>query len=169
MKTAVLLFLALLVLGCIAKQDGGDIMKVKSVFNNMDRVPVKYTCEGEDVSPPLEVLGIPEGAKSLAVIMDDPDAPVGTWVHWVVWNLPVENIEEGSSKGVKGKNSWGRLGYGGPCPPPGNGVHRYFFKVYALDAELGLGEGASKEELLKAMEGHILAKAELVGTYSREG
>ena len=168
MKMLSLVVLCTLLAGCIAESSGGVNMEVKSVFGNMERVPVKYTCEGEDISPPLQIENIPEGTKAIAIIMDDPNAPVGTWVHWVVWNLPVEDVAEGSQQGTQGKNSWGRLGYGGPCPPPGHGTHRYFFKVYALDAELSLPEGATKEELLKAMEGHILAKAELVGTYSRE-
>ncbi|RME80238.1 MAG: YbhB/YbcL family Raf kinase inhibitor-like protein [Methanobacteriota archaeon] len=150
------------------KHNGGIAMEVKSVFGNNERIPTKYGCEGEDVNPELEVSGIPEEAKSLAIIMDDPDAPGGTWVHWVAWNIPIGNIEEGTRAGVKGKNSWGKLGYGGPCPPRGHGIHHYHFKVYALDSQLTLAEGTTKEELLKAMEEHIVGEAELVGLYSRD-
>ena len=137
-------------------------------------IPVRYTCDGNDESPPLTWRGAPAGTQSFALIMDDPDAPAGTWVHWVIFNIPASStglpaaipprprLEDGSVQGV---NSWRRVGYGGPCPP--GGQHRYFFKLYALDASLSLGASATKADLLRAMEGHILAQAELMGVYRR--
>ena len=166
------LVLVLLLFGCVAQQNvyKADVlnstMQLKLPFGHMEYIQSKYTCEGEDVSPRIEISGVPEGTKSLAVIVDDPDAPVGVFVHWVVWNLRVGNIEEGTSDGTVGTNDFGRLGYNGPCPPPGK-PHRYFFKVYALDTMLELEEGATKQELLNAMEGHILDKAEYIGLYKR--
>jgi hypothetical protein len=138
-------------------------------------IPKKYTCEGPDLSPPLKWSSAPEGTKSFALICDDPDAPVGTWVHWVIYNIPASatELQEGVPKaetvlgGAKqGMNDFKRIGYGGPCPPPGN-PHRYFFKLYALDTELNLKTGATKGDLVEAMQGHILAEAQLVGTYKR--
>ena len=144
-------------------------MKISSVFANNARILENYTCDGDDVSPPLEFNGAPENAKSLVLIMDDPDAPVGTWAHWIIFNISpkIKKIEENSvPKGaVQGKNSWGKNSYGGPCPP--SGIHRYFFKLYALDSILNLGSNAKKEDVERAMQGHILAKGELVGLYSR--
>jgi Raf kinase inhibitor-like YbhB/YbcL family protein len=141
-----------------------------SAFAQGEAIPVKYTCDGEDISPPLRWSDPPASTQSFALIADDPDAPVGTWVHWVLFNLPAETRElpeqatpPGGSQG--GKNSWKRTGYGGPCPP--GGTHRYFFKLYALDTMLDLAAGATKEQLLKAMEDHILGQAEVMGTYSR--
>jgi len=137
-----------------------------SEFKNNGHIPSKFTCEGEDVSPALLIEDIPSDAKSLALIVDDPDAPMGTWVHWVVYGMDIiSKIEEGSIPGKQGINDFGRKDYGGPCPP--SGTHRYFFKIYALDAMLGLDEGISKKQLEKAMEGHILDKAELVGLYKK--
>jgi Raf kinase inhibitor-like YbhB/YbcL family protein len=144
-------------------------------FKEGQPIPKKHTCEGPDLSPALEWTGIPEGAKSLALICDDPDAPMGTWVHWVLFDLPpdakglAENVakkpvlENGARQGV---SDFKRPGYGGPCPPPGK-PHRYFFKLYALDTMLDLKEGAKKKDLEKAMEGHILAQGQLMGTYKR--
>ncbi len=134
-------------------------------FGMNEYIPVEFTCKGKDTSPPLLVENVPAGAKSLAMIVDDPDAPAGTWVHWVQWNIPPETrlIEAGSApkSAVQGINSWGKAAYGGPCPP--SGVHRYFFKLYALNTMLSLGRGAGKRELEAAMRGHIIARAELVG------
>lgn len=144
------------------------------VFNKGELIPRKYTCDGDDISPPLQWSDFPGGTKSFALICDDPDAPVGTWDHWVLYNIPAKMsaLPEGVSSDAdlsdgsrNGRNSWGQLGYGGPCPP--GGTHRYFFKLYALDSVLGLASGASKYQLLRAMEGHILAQAELMGRYSR--
>ena len=137
-------------------------------FNDGEAIPLEYSCDGDDLSPDLDWFGIPEGTGSLAFIMDDPDAPVGTWIHWVLYNIPADmpGLQQGiTGVGEDGVNSWGTTGYGGPCPP--GGTHRYFFKMYALDTVLDLGPGANKEELLTAMEGHILGQAELMGTYTR--
>jgi Raf kinase inhibitor-like YbhB/YbcL family protein len=138
-------------------------------------IPDKYTCAGPNVSPPLQWANAPAGVKSFALVVDDPDAPAGTWVHWVLYNLPpammslAENLPsspelpDGSKQGV---NDFGQPGYGGPCPPPGK-PHRYFFKIYALDMVLNLKSGATKRQVLNAMEGHILAQGQLMGTYQR--
>ena len=139
-----------------------------------EAIPARYTCDGEDVSPPLTWGEIPSGAKTLALIMDDPDAPVGTWDHWILYNIPVnlEGLPENypavgeTPNGTRsGRNSWGRLGYGGPCPP--SGTHRYFFRLYALDRKLDLAPGATSGQVRAAMSGSILAEAELYGTYRR--
>lgn len=146
-----------------------------SAFQHEGTIPPKYTCDGEDVSPPLAWSGLPDEAKSLVLINDDPDAPVGTWVHWVVYDLPPDSSglpeavpaeETLESRAKQGRNSWGRIGYGGPCPP--SGTHRYFFKLYALDTQLGLPPGKTKEDVEQAMEGHIVAQGELMGRYSRQ-
>lgn len=143
-------------------------------FTHGQPIPRKYTCDGEDVSPPLSWTGVPPDAKSLALIADDPDAPVGTWVHWVLFDIPpgqgglpehLPPTAELDGTGIHGSNSWQHLGYGGPCPP--GGTHRYFFKLYALDTLLALPAGAGKAQLLSAMEGHVLAHTELMGTYQR--
>jgi Raf kinase inhibitor-like YbhB/YbcL family protein len=135
-------------------------------FENNKLIPVKYTCDGDDVNPLLIIEGIPEETKSLVLIVDDPDAPMGTWDHWVVWNIPPTNrIEENSVPGVEGLNDFRKHSYGGPCPP--SGTHRYFFKVYALDTKLDLNQNSKKKDLEKAMKDHTLAKGELVGLYSR--
>ncbi len=147
---------------------------ISSAFSGGEAIPRRYTCDGEDLSPALAWEDAPEGVASFALIMDDPDAPVGTWVHWVLFNIPgtARSLEEGMAPDAQladgsrhGSNSWGRLGYGGPCPP--SGIHRYFFKLYALDEALDLEPGASKEDLLEAIQGHVLAQTELMGTYSR--
>jgi Raf kinase inhibitor-like YbhB/YbcL family protein len=143
------------------------MMKITSpAFDHNTMIPKKYTCQGKDVSPPLAISGIPEGTVSLALINDDPDAPMGTWDHWVIWNIkPVEEILENTAPGIQGRNSGGTNDYGGPCPP--SGTHRYFFKLYALDSTLELKEGATKAKLETAMKGHILAQAELIGLYKK--
>jgi Raf kinase inhibitor-like YbhB/YbcL family protein len=138
-------------------------------------IPAEYTCDGQDISPPLNWKNLPPGTKSLTLICDDPDAPVGIWVHWVVFNIPPE--ESGLAENVRperelnngmrqGNNDWRKIGYGGPCPP--GGTHRYFFKLYALDTELDLEPGATDKAVLKAMKGHILAEAQLTGKYKRQ-
>lgn len=145
-------------------------LKITSpVFVTNGYIPARYSCDGADINPPLEIAGVPTGTKSLALIVDDPDAPVGMWVHWVVWNIdpatreiPEDSVPRGASQG---KNDWKRNSYGGPCPP--SGVHRYFFKLYALDAKLTLGTGTTKSELERAMAGHLLARSELIGLYKR--
>ncbi len=151
-----------------------DIKVSSAAFEEGGMIPGKYTCDEEDISPPLAWDSIPEGTKTLALICDDPDAPMGTWVHWVLFNLPgdvselPENIppeRELESGAKQGTNDFGRIGYGGPCPP--GGTHRYYFKLYALDAELNLESGVRKPQLLEAMEAHILAEGQLMGRYSR--
>lgn len=136
-------------------------------FEANGTIPSKYTCDGEDMNPAIRIDNIPAGTKSIAFVMDDPDAPMGTWDHWVFWDMaPAGSIGENTEpKAIQGKNSWGRNSYGGPCPPSGS--HRYFFKAYALDTVLNLNEDAGKRQLEKAMVGHILDQGELVGRYSR--
>ncbi|MBE0516746.1 MAG: YbhB/YbcL family Raf kinase inhibitor-like protein [Methanophagales archaeon] len=135
-------------------------------FENNKMIPRKFTCEGADVNPTIIIEEIPAGTKNLALIVDDPDAPMGTWVHWVVYGIPVvSRIDEDSIPGTQGMNDFRKKDYGGPCPP--SGTHRYFFKLYALDKELALGERVDKRVLEKAMHGHILDKAELIGLYKR--
>ncbi|MBM3696195.1 MAG: YbhB/YbcL family Raf kinase inhibitor-like protein [Actinobacteria bacterium] len=135
-------------------------------FGEDEAIPERFTCDGADLSPPLSIEGIPDGTACLALIMDDPDAPVGTWDHWVAYDIPAAPaIPEGvKALGTAGRNSWRRTGYGGPCPPFGE--HRYFFRVYALDGPLGLKPGASKQQVLEAMPGRVLAEASLIGRYS---
>ncbi len=151
----------------------GEIKNMKiesSAFRQNEAIPSKYTCDGENVNPPLKFSRVPEDAKSLVLIVDDPDAPSGTWVHWTVWNIAprTEGIGENDvpQGAVEGLTDFGKPGYGGPCPP--SGTHRYFFKVFALDITLDLDSSAKIEELEKAMEGHILAKDELIGLYQRQ-
>lgn len=151
-----------------------DITITSNSFNNEDNIPSKYTCDGDNISPGLNWSNIPNETKSLAIIMDDPDAPSGDFVHWLIYNIPanVNNIQENSSTTKNlpdevrfGTNSLGRIGYTGPCPP--SGTHHYHFKIYALNAHLHLDAGVSKKELLRAMEGHTLAKGEMVKLYKR--
>ena len=156
---------------------GGNKMALEissTAFSEGEMIPTRYTCDGPDVSPDLSWSGVPDAAKSLALICDDPDAPMGTWVHWVLFNIPSsesglpaeippdEALENGARHGT---NDFRRLGYGGPCPP--GGTHRYYFKLYALDIELNLNSGASKDQLLDAMKGHVLAEGHLMGKYKR--
>lgn len=131
-------------------------------------IPDKFTCEGEDVSPELILRDVPPNTKSLVLIVDDPDAPHGTFDHWVAWNIPgdTKNLKEGVALAQQGKNGFGNIGYNGPCPPPGK-PHRYFFKLYALNSLLTLSSGATKNMVENAMQGHIIGQAELVGTYQR--
>lgn len=136
-------------------------------FQHLDPLPAKYTCEGANINPPLDIAGIPAEAKSLALIIDDPDAALTTFVHWIVWNIPVmAHLKENSIPGEEGRNDFRKQHYGGPCPP--SGTHHYFFKVYALDTMLDLPPDTKKKQLLKAMEGHILAKGEMIGMYKRK-
>ncbi len=151
-------------------------MKLESsAFTSGQPIPQKHTCDGADQSPPLAWSDAPQGTKSFALIADDPDAPIGTWVHWVIFNLPAQThgLPEGVAKtdsaagGTQGRNDFGKTGYGGPCPPPGK-PHRYFFKLYALDSNLELKAGAKKADVEKALQGHVLANAELMGLYQRK-
>ncbi len=155
-------------------QPDRDFRLSSPAFQPGQTIPTKYTCDGMDISPPLTWTDPPGETASLALIMDDPDAPVGIWVHWVIFDIPPDArelpegvppdpvLEDGS---VQGTNSWGRVGYGGPCPP--RGTHRYFFKLYALDSTLSLDSTATKADVLAAMEGRVLAQAELMGVYQR--
>jgi hypothetical protein len=146
-----------------------------TAFVNDGEIPRKYTCDGADLSPALSWSDIPVGTHSIALIADDPDAPAGTWTHWVIWNIPakatglpegVPKIEVLDNGALQGRNDFKRIGYGGPCPPPGK-AHRYFFKLYALDAMLDIKPGASKNELELAMKRHILSQTNFMGTYGR--
>ena len=145
-------------------------MKIESsAFAHEGDIPSKYTCDGENVSPPLSISDVPKEAVSLALISDDPDAPGGNWVHWTVWNIDpaMGEIKEGEApEGVEGMTSFGTNGYGGPCPPSGS--HRYFFKLYALDTRLDLNSEADVGELENAIEGHVMEQAELLGRYTRQ-
>ena len=152
-------------------------MQIKTgAFSPESRIPEKYTCQGADISPALSWEGVPEKTRSFSLIMDDPDAPGKTWVHWVIYNIPAEtrSLPERFSPAerlknglLQGRNDFGEIGYGGPCPPPGHGPHRYFFKLYALDTDLNLKPGAGKKDVEKAMDGHILGQAELIGRFER--
>ena len=145
-----------------------------SVFSEGALMGTKYTCDGEDVSPPMSWSGAPEETQSFALICDDPDAPAGDWVHWVFYDIPgsvselpekVPGVKNPKIGGTQGANDFKKIGYGGPCPP--GGTHRYYFKLYALDKELGMAPGASKHQVLAAMKGHVLAEAQLMGRYRR--
>ena len=168
--------IAALTVTLAAQHRGGSKMKLTTkAFSPGAEIPQKYTCQGEDVSPALEWSDVPATAVSFALIADDPDAPVGTWVHWVLYDLPTDTrtLPEGQSKGehasggVQGRNDFKKLGYGGPCPPPGK-AHRYFFKLYALREKLGLKPGATKQDVENAMKGKIIEQAEVIGTYKRK-
>jgi len=164
-------------LGAIASEDVTmPVTLTSSAFTEGAAIPSTYTCEGRDVSPPLAWTDPPAGTKGFALIGDDPDAPGQTWVHWVLYNLPpsarrlpeaVSPEQELPDGARQGRTDFGRIGYGGPCPP--SGTHRYFFKLYALDAMLSLPPGATKSQLEAAMKGHVLAEAQLMGTYRRQG
>jgi len=153
--------------GAEMQKDTGTKMNLTSPdFKDNGFMPKKFTCQGDNLSPTLLIESVPEQAERLALIVDDPDAPVDTWVHWVVYNIPaLSRIEEAAVPGPQCINDFGKKEYGGPCPP--SGTHRYFFKLYALDSELRLEPDAKKADLLGAMRGHILAKAELVGLYKK--
>lgn len=148
-----------------------------SAFFIGNTIPFEYTCDGKNISPPIHWEDPPQETRSFALVVDDPDAPKNTFTHWVVYNIPADSRElpEGITQeptlangAVQGKNSFGQLGFGGPCPPAKHGTHRYFFKIFALDQSLDLPPGASKEQVLQAMKGHILDKAEVMGRYARE-
>lgn len=178
LRYAIILIALIFCVQVYAGQNEEDIsMKIvvtSSAFKEGEMIPAKYTCDGEDMSPPLGWSGIPQEAKSVAMISDDPDAPMGTWVHWVIYNMPFdlnglpenvpqkETLENGTTQGI---NDSRQTGYGGPCPP--SGVHRYYFKIYALDTKLSLSPKATKKDLENAMKGHILAEGQLMGRYKR--
>ena len=156
------------------KEEKVGLNASSTAFKEGEPIPKQYTCDGINISPPLEWTGVPKTAKTLAIICDDPDAPAGTWVHWVLYNLPADKIglientpatEALPGGGMQGTNDFKKIGYGGPCPP--SGTHRYYFKVYALDSELPLRPGATKADLEKAMEGHVVTQGQLMGKYGR--
>lgn len=180
---ATLLFvIVLLVAGCTAPGTGGEATTVADgavqqqgdlslsspVFSDGGPIPDRYTCDGEDIHPQLSIGGVPAGAETLVVIVDDPDAPSGTFTHWTVWGIAPDrtNIAAGADVGVDGTNGFGNVGYDGPCPPRG-GEHRYRFKLFALDSTLDIAAGADRATLEAAMEGHVIAATQLTGTYAR--
>ncbi len=175
-RSAILVFVFLSFFAFTGNYPAAYGFELKSpAFSAGEMIPPLYTCQDKDISPPLEWSGAPEGTKSFALICDDPDAPMVTWDHWVYYNIPasVASIPEGLMKtekpepgGIQGRSSFGDFGYGGPCPPWG--THRYFFKLYALDTLLMLESGVKKNAVLKAMEGHVLAQTELMGTYKKK-
>jgi Raf kinase inhibitor-like YbhB/YbcL family protein len=155
----------------------GGVSLTSSTFRSNESIPARHTCDGADLSPPLSWDRVPNGTQSLALIVDDPDAPRGVFTHWILFNLSAgaRELPEGVAKterpdvgGLQGQNDFGNVGYNGPCPPPGS-PHRYRFTLYALDTSVDLEPGASKQDLLRAIEGHILGQAQLVGTYQRQG
>lgn len=144
-------------------------MKLTTVFEHNGNIPSEYTCDGKDLAPLLTISDVPESAKELVLIVDDPDAPMGTWVHWVLYNIPIstrqidaKNLPAGAKEGI---TDFGRIGWGGPCPP--SGTHRYFFKLYAIDKNLDLPPAQTKEQIEQAIKGHIIEKTELIGLYKR--
>src|SRR5213596_3888694 len=148
---------------------GAKINNTSSAFQEGENIPSKFTCDGANTNPPLQISDVPAEAKSLVLIVDDPDAPSGLFTHWAVWNISPQatTIAEGSTpKGVQGTNDFGKSGYGGPCPP--SGTHRYYFKVFALDRELDLPVGAKRSQLDSAIKGHVIAQGELMARYSRK-
>jgi hypothetical protein len=173
------LVIAALAVACALVMAGGahteEAMQITSpAFQDHKSIDPKYTCDGQDISPPLEFSGVPEDAVGLVLVCDDPDAPAGIWVHWVVFDMPAdaEGLPENtpadgtlSNGSVQGTNSFGNIGYGGPCPP--GGEHRYIFKLFAIDTKLALEPGAKKADVVAAMQGHILAEAQLTGLYAR--
>jgi Raf kinase inhibitor-like YbhB/YbcL family protein len=161
---------AIVLVAIVSFAAGGAKMKItSSAFQEGASIPSKFSCDGANTSPPLQIAEVPSGAKSLALIVDDPDAPSGLFTHWAVWNISpqINAIAEGSApKGVQGTNDFGKSGYGGPCPP--SGTHRYYFKIFAVDRELDLPFGAKRGQLDAAMKGHVVAQGELMGRYSRK-
>jgi Raf kinase inhibitor-like YbhB/YbcL family protein len=171
MRRAIIAGASAIVLAAIASfAAGGAKMKItSSAFQQGANIPSKFSCDGANTSPPFQISDVPSEAKSLILIVDDPDAPSGLFTHWAVWNISPQTstiAEGGTPKGVQGANDFGRSGYGGPCPP--SGTHRYYFKIFALDRELDLPFGAKRSQLEAAMKGHVIAQGELMGRYSRK-
>ena len=173
----IIIFSAVLCTAQVETKHVGDKMEIKitsGAFNEGEFIPKKYTCDGVNISPPLDWSGIPDNTKSIALICDDPDAPMGTWVHWVIFNIPpsinklkenipaVKVLEDGTIQGI---NDFRKTGYGGPCPP--GGTHRYYFKIYALDKKLSITSSTTKKDLEQSMREHIVAEGKIVGKYSR--
>ena len=171
MQKAIIAGVSTILLAAVASfAAGGAKMKItSSAFQQGGNIPSKFTCDGANTSPLLQISDMPSEAKSLVLIVDDPDAPSGLFTHWAVWNISPQTsaIAEGSTpKGAQGTNDFGKSGYGGPCPP--SGTHRYYFKIFALDREVVLPSGAKRSELNTAMKGHVIAQGELMGRYSRK-
>jgi len=161
--------LGLTAIALLGAAEGAKMKITSSAFQEGGNIPSKFSCDGADTSPPLQIADVPSEAKSLVLIVEDPDAPSGLFTHWAVWNVSPQTstIGEGSTpKGVQGTNDFGKSGYGGPCPP--SGTHRYYFKIFALDLELDLPFGANRGQLDAAMKGHVIAQGELMGRYSRK-
>ena len=170
MRYPALMVLIIFTLGCSQKPIQREDVNMKltsTAFENGMMIPSRHTCDGDDLSPHLVISDVPKNAKSLALIMDDPDAPIGTFVHWVTWNISPDKNEilEDENLSNQGTTDFKRTSYGGPCPP--SGTHRYFFKLYALDTMLNIPKGATKKNLEDAMKGHIIAEAQLIGLYKR--
>ena len=171
MRKAIIAGASAILLAAVASfAAGGARMKItSSAFQQGENIPSKFSCDGSNTSPPLQISDVPGAAKSVVLIVDDPDAPSGLFTHWAVWNISPQTstIAEGSTpKGVHGTNDFGKSGYGGPCPP--SGAHRYYFKIFALDRELDLPVGAKRSQLDAAMKGHVIAQGDLMGRYSRK-
>lgn len=163
----VALFIGLMALSKDCFAQATPMQLTSPAFKENQMIPSLYTCQGADISPALEVQNIPDGTRSLVLIVDDPDAPMGTWDHWIVYNIPpTQRVAQNSIPGTQVKNSFGKLDYGGPCPP--SGTHRYFFKLYALDTLLTPAQASSKAVLEKEMGGHILREAQLIGLYKKK-
>lgn len=163
--------LSLLLFSCQSTSEISKTMNLQSpVFQNQASIPALYTCDDQDINPPLQISGVPSDAKSLALVVDDPDAPIGDWVHWLLWNMDpatTEILENSVPSGaVQGLTDFGNNEWGGPCPP--SGTHRYFFKLYALDIALELPSSTKKADLEAALQGHVLAQTELIGLYQRQ-
>ncbi len=171
----VLIVFSVVILGCSGEskfdevEQMGELKLTSPAFKDGGRIPDKYTCEGENISPPLEISGVPQGAKSLVLIVDDPDAPMGTWDHWIVWNIDPTTTKIGENStpegAVQGLNDFRQHEYGGPAPP--SGTHRYIFKLYALNITLKLHDDAVKQDVENAMNGNVIAQTQLMGTFSR--
>ncbi|MHB8109007.1 MAG: YbhB/YbcL family Raf kinase inhibitor-like protein [Syntrophorhabdaceae bacterium] len=166
-------FVILLLLSPAISKEGAKMNQFSlesSAFKNNGTIPNLYTCDGKDINPPLTIRNVPAGAKSLVLIVDDPDAPAGIWVHWVVWNIDpsIKEIPENSvpAGAMQGRNDFKKTNYGGPCPP--SGTHRYFFKAYALDTTLNLKNNSTKQDVESAMKGHTLAESQVIGLYKRQ-
>jgi Raf kinase inhibitor-like YbhB/YbcL family protein len=182
MKKSLIYFLVAVCIVCYliftqmkTNKEGVSMKIMSSMFNDTSQLPKKYTCDGDDINPPLEWQNVPQDTKSLALIVDDPDAPNGTWVHWIVFNIPPttnkldENMSIATLSGARqGINSSNKIKFQGACPPQGHGVHRYYFTLYALDTVIDLQEGVSKQALQEAMKDHILSQAQIMATYERK-
>jgi Raf kinase inhibitor-like YbhB/YbcL family protein len=169
LATATVLIFFVMITLCKEGATMSEFKLSSTAFQNNGFIPSQYTCDGRDINPPLVIENVPPGTKSLVLIVDDPDAPMGTWVHWVLWNIAplTKEIKENDTPGgaAAGRNDFNKQSYGGPCPP--SGTHRYFFKLYALDIAIDLPSGATKADVEKAMNGHVISQAQIIGLYKR--